>query len=118
MTIDPAAALDLADYRRKVASLYEAARHGGPGLSTHSSWIDARDVLFRSHPQSAIRLSPKLRAQHRVELPAGSAAESDFHVDHRRRTPDRGLAKRKQHDCTCTQRKADKLGAGDLLFGE
>ena len=50
----PTDALDLADYRRRVSELYAAVRAAAPGADAHTAWIDGRDRLFRSHPQSAV----------------------------------------------------------------
>ena len=46
--------LDLWDYRRRVADQYRAVRHGGPSESTWAVWREARDDLFRRHPQSPL----------------------------------------------------------------
>ena len=47
-------ALDLADYRRRVADIYARVRRTGLGPESHRSWIEERDALFQSHPQSAL----------------------------------------------------------------
>ena len=56
---EPQDTLDLLDYRRNVADLYAAVRHGGAGAATWSRWRTDRDELFATHPQSA--LSPERR---------------------------------------------------------
>jgi uncharacterized protein (DUF1684 family) len=50
----PSTALELWDYRRRVADLYHEVRSAGPGEETWLAWRTARDALFRSHPQSAL----------------------------------------------------------------
>jgi uncharacterized protein (DUF1684 family) len=46
--------LDLWDYRRRVADQYWAVRRRGPGEPAWRAWREARDELFREHPQSAL----------------------------------------------------------------
>jgi hypothetical protein len=45
---------DLWDYRRRVFDLYRQVREGEPGQTTWQAWREARDQLFREHPQSPI----------------------------------------------------------------
>lgn len=52
---EPTDSLDLLDYRRVVAELYATVRHDPPGPTTWSHWRVARDELFATHPQSALR---------------------------------------------------------------
>ena len=52
-------ALDLLDYRRRVAEIYRDVRAGGPGRDTWARWTTARDELFRTHPQSAIAVDDR-----------------------------------------------------------
>ena len=47
-------ALDLWDYRRRVAEMYAELRRAGPGEEPWAHWRAGRDALFRSHPQSAL----------------------------------------------------------------
>jgi uncharacterized protein len=47
-------ALDLWDYRRRVHAMYTEARSGGEGKETWSKWIEAKDALFASHPQTPL----------------------------------------------------------------
>lgn len=47
-------ALELADYRARVADMYGAVRGGDDGLETWSRWVDARDRLLSTHPQSPL----------------------------------------------------------------
>ena len=47
-------ALQLAQYRRRVAELYATARAGGPGEATWSDWRDGRDALIGTHDQSPL----------------------------------------------------------------
>jgi uncharacterized protein (DUF1684 family) len=49
-------ALDLLDWRRRVADLYRRVRALLPDepVAAHTLWLDARTRLFRSHPQSPL----------------------------------------------------------------
>ena len=47
-------ALELADYRRRVAASYAEVRSSTPRYATWMRWVGQRDALFREHPQSAI----------------------------------------------------------------
>jgi uncharacterized protein (DUF1684 family) len=55
---DDATYLDLFDYRIRVAEMYRerdrAARAGDDPVATLAAFRDARDELFRTHPQSAL----------------------------------------------------------------
>ncbi len=53
-------ALDLWDFRRRVAEIYREVRNGPPGEATWRRWRAGRDELFAHHPQSA--LDPAERA--------------------------------------------------------
>lgn len=81
--MDPATALELADWRRRVAVLYaevRAAARTDPS-EAHGLWCTGRDTLFRTHPQSPLPASDPLRetglpvwpydASLRWELPVG-----------------------------------------------
>lgn len=46
--------LDLWDYRRRVHEMYREVRVGGTGAEVRERWIEARDRLFATHPQSPI----------------------------------------------------------------
>jgi len=46
--------LELWDYRRRVAAIYDSVRGGGRGEKTWSKWVSARDQLFRTHSQTPI----------------------------------------------------------------
>lgn len=54
-------ALELADWRRRVAALYAAVRDESDPRAGHALWRAGRDVLFREHPQSALRPGDPLR---------------------------------------------------------
>ena len=56
-----ATALELADWRRRVASLYAAVRDEPEPRDAHALWRTGRDALFREHPQSALRPGDPLR---------------------------------------------------------
>lgn len=45
--------LDLLDYRRRVAAIYEDVRTGSDAAQAWQSWTLARQELFASHPESA-----------------------------------------------------------------
>ena len=48
--------LELADWRRRVAELYADVRHAAivdPAIA-HALWIEVRERLFRTHPQSPV----------------------------------------------------------------
>ena len=45
---------ELADYRRKVAELYQSVRQSGGNPQTHRRFCEQRDHLFATHPQSAL----------------------------------------------------------------
>ncbi|MFN2484014.1 MAG: DUF1684 domain-containing protein [Candidatus Limnocylindria bacterium] len=62
--------LELADYRRRVFSLYDALRHDGSNEALRlERFRSARDQLFREHPQSAIPLSQRERFAGLVYFP-------------------------------------------------
>lgn len=61
MTPDGPAVLDLVDYRRRVAELYQQVRARGGGAATWRYWTSERDRLFASHPQSAVPLASRDR---------------------------------------------------------
>lgn len=46
--------LDLWDWRRRVAELYAQARAASDPAAGWRRWVEGRDALFRSHPQSPI----------------------------------------------------------------
>jgi uncharacterized protein len=60
--MDGERAIQLADWRRRVSAMYEAARIEAPrdAAAASDSWRRTRDELFRSHPQSPLpeRLRP------------------------------------------------------------
>jgi len=53
LTVEPRASLSLADYRRRVADLYEEVRASDP-QNGWLLWRAGRDELFHTHPQSPI----------------------------------------------------------------
>ena len=53
--------LELADYRRRVAELYDAVRAEPEPQTAHSLWRSGRDDLFRNHPQSPLPPGDPLR---------------------------------------------------------
>lgn len=52
--MEMADALELADWRRRMFSLYAEVRSSGVNAEGWDTWRKARDELFRSHPQSPI----------------------------------------------------------------
>jgi uncharacterized protein len=54
-------ALELADWRRRVAELYAAVRAGPDPERAHALWRSGRDELFRAHPQSPLLPGDPLR---------------------------------------------------------
>lgn len=54
--------LELLDYRRQVAALYERIRAATPEAG-HADFIRTRDQLFANHPQSALSLEQKAQFQ-------------------------------------------------------
>jgi len=57
--------LDLLDYRRQVNEIYDAVRslRDRDPRAAHRLWRERRDVLFRSHPQSALPESERAAFQ-------------------------------------------------------
>ncbi|MEU2201233.1 DUF1684 domain-containing protein [Isoptericola sp. NPDC019482] len=58
----PGTAVELADWRRRVAELYAAVRAAPDPASGHATWRAGRDALFRDHPQSPLPAGDPLRA--------------------------------------------------------
>jgi hypothetical protein len=54
--------LELLDWRRRVARLYQQVRASTDPADAHAHWRSARDELFRDHPQSPLRRDDPLRA--------------------------------------------------------
>ena len=55
------AALELTDWRRRVAELYAQVRAAADPEQAHAHWRAGRDTLFRSHPQSPLGADDPLR---------------------------------------------------------
>jgi uncharacterized protein (DUF1684 family) len=53
--------LELADWRRRVSSLYAAVRAETDPATAHALWRAGRDALFRDHPQSPLPPDDPLR---------------------------------------------------------
>jgi uncharacterized protein (DUF1684 family) len=53
--------LQLADWRARVARLYDAVRAEAEPAEGHRIWRDSRTELFASHPQSPLAHQPELR---------------------------------------------------------
>ncbi|MFD6175970.1 MULTISPECIES: DUF1684 domain-containing protein [unclassified Isoptericola] len=87
----PASALELADWRRRVAELYAAVRAVPDPAEGHAVWREGRDDLFVTHPQSPLPAGDPLRASGlpswpydpalRFELPLRPAAPATLDVD-------------------------------------
>jgi hypothetical protein len=59
--MDARAAVQVADWRRRVAGLYAAVRACADPAEGHALWRTARDELFRTHPQSPLPADDPLR---------------------------------------------------------
>lgn len=72
--MDATAALELADWRRRVQAMYAAVRAQPDPVVAHGLWRTQRDTLFRTHPQSPLAPDDPLRETglpywpYRVEL--------------------------------------------------
>jgi uncharacterized protein len=60
--MNPATALELADWRRATATLYACVRAQSDPAAAHALWRDGRDRLMRSHPQSPLAHADPIRA--------------------------------------------------------
>jgi uncharacterized protein (DUF1684 family) len=54
-------AIAVADYRRRIHELYATARAGSDAAAMWHRWRQERDLLFRTHPASAIEASVRAR---------------------------------------------------------
>jgi uncharacterized protein len=61
VTLTNVEALELADWRRRVAELYAAVRADHDPERAHARWRSGRDALFRTHPQSPLPPRDPLR---------------------------------------------------------
>ncbi len=59
--ITPRTALELTDWRRRVAELYATVRSAPDPESGHVRWRAGRDELFLTHPQSPLALADPMR---------------------------------------------------------
>src|SRR5215469_18475053 len=59
--MNPATALQLADWRRETAALYSRVRAETDPATAHALWQEGRMRLMRSHPQSALPAGDPLR---------------------------------------------------------
>jgi uncharacterized protein (DUF1684 family) len=55
--------LDLIDWRRSIAALYDEVRNQPDPRHAHQLWRQGRDRLFRAHPQSPLTPDDQLREQ-------------------------------------------------------
>ncbi|HUA30250.1 MAG TPA: DUF1684 domain-containing protein [Streptosporangiaceae bacterium] len=62
--MNPAAALEVADWRRQTAALYARARERAEvdPAAAHALWRAGRDRMMRSHPQSPLPAADPMRA--------------------------------------------------------
>jgi uncharacterized protein (DUF1684 family) len=60
-TTSTAAELELVDWRRRVAALYQAIRAEAEPARGHALWRRGRDALMREHPQSPLVAGDELR---------------------------------------------------------
>ena len=61
--MNPAAALQQADWRRQTAALYARVREHPDPAAAHALWRDGRDQMMRSHPQSPLPAADPIRAR-------------------------------------------------------
>jgi len=61
--MSPAAALQLADWRRQTAALYARVREQPDLAAAHALWREGRDQMMRSHPQSPLPAADSIRAR-------------------------------------------------------
>jgi uncharacterized protein len=86
----PDEALELTDWRRRVAELYAAVRACAEPAEGHALWRAGRDELFRTHPQSPLAADDPLRTTGlpywpydpalRWEVPLEPAAEQELEI--------------------------------------
>jgi uncharacterized protein len=60
--MNPVAALQLADWRRRTAALYARVREQVDPVAAHALWRVGRDRMMRSHPQSPLPAADPARA--------------------------------------------------------
>jgi uncharacterized protein len=60
--MNPATALELADWRRATAALYARVRDQADPAAAHALWRNGRDLIMRSHPQSPLPPADPMRA--------------------------------------------------------
>lgn len=53
--------LELSDWRRRVGELYGDVRAASDPAAGHARWVEGRDALFRTHPQSPLGAEDPLR---------------------------------------------------------
>jgi hypothetical protein len=61
--MNPAAVLQLADWRRQTAALYARVREQPDPAAAHALWREGRDQMMRSHPQSPLPAADPIRAR-------------------------------------------------------
>lgn len=61
--MDPATALQLADWRRETAALYARVRAEADPATAHALWREGRERLLRSHPQSPLPAGDAMRGR-------------------------------------------------------
>jgi hypothetical protein len=61
--MNPAAALQLADWRHRTAALYARVREQADPAAAHALWRDGRDQMMRWHPQSPLPPADAIRAR-------------------------------------------------------
>jgi len=78
--VTPAAALELADWRRRVAELYAAVRATPDPARGHALWRAGRDALFATHRQSPLPADDPLRASGLPCWPYDPALRFELHL--------------------------------------
>jgi uncharacterized protein len=74
-------ALEVLDWRRQVAALYERVRQCGDAEAAHRLWQDGRNRLLRSHPQSPLPQGQRASFDSVPVAPYDPALRFDVPVD-------------------------------------
>jgi hypothetical protein len=84
MSSSPRTAVDLLDWRRRVADLYASVRADPDPAHAHEVWRRTRDELFATHPQSPgpgpLNVAP-YDERWRAEVALDPAGEQELRVD-------------------------------------
>jgi hypothetical protein len=61
--MNPAAVLQLADWRWQTTALYARVHEQADPAAAHALWRDGRDQMMRSHPQGPLRAADPIQAR-------------------------------------------------------